>query len=88
MLARQHLNLLTHAMVGGRRGMSVIGVTVLDDGTIARINVARGSGYPDIDERVEQMILACGRFPPLPQWFQGEAMQLEFRLEFPDALDE
>lgn len=87
-LARQHLNLLSPAMVGGRRGETVIDVLVLDDGTIAMLRVGRSSGYPDIDVRVEQMIAAVGRFPPLPQWFQGPSMQLEFRLKFPEAFED
>ena len=42
--------------------------------TTARSRASRSpqsSGYPDIDERVEQMVAAVGRFPPLPQWFQA-----------------
>jgi hypothetical protein len=50
------------------------------------LSVGLSSGYPEIDERVEQMIRAVGRFPPLPQWYQGESMRLEFRLQFPEAL--
>jgi outer membrane biosynthesis protein TonB len=85
-LTRQHLNLLPLSLVGQRRGETVIGVLVLDDGTIAMLKVVKSSGYPDIDERVERMIAADHRFPPLPQWFQGPSMQLEFRLRFPEAL--
>jgi outer membrane biosynthesis protein TonB len=85
-LVRRHLNLLPLAVVGGRSGETVIDILVLDDGTIAMLRVGRSSGYPDIDVRVEKMIAAVGRFPPLPQWFQGPSMQLEFRLKFPEAL--
>ncbi|HZU91259.1 MAG TPA: TonB C-terminal domain-containing protein [Stellaceae bacterium] len=87
-LTRQHLNLLPLSLVGQRRGETVIGVLVLDDGTIAMLKVVKSSGYPDIDERVERMIAADRRFPPLPQWFQGPSMQLEFRLRFPEALSD
>ena len=86
-LTREHLNLLPQGVVGSRRGETVIEVLVLDDGTIATLRVGRSSGYPDIDSRVEQMIRAVGRFPPLPQWFQGPSMQLQFRLQFPVGLD-
>ena len=34
------------------------------------------------------MIRAVGRFPPLPQWFQAPSMRLEFRLQFPEALED
>ena len=87
-LARQHISLLTRSLIGDRRGETVIDVLVLDDGTVAMLRVGQSSGYPDIDLRVEAMIRAVGRFPPLPQWFQGSSMQLEFRLEFPEALEE
>ncbi|MGH7029692.1 MAG: energy transducer TonB family protein, partial [Stellaceae bacterium] len=87
-LARQHLGLLSRSLVGDRRGETIINVLVLDDGTVAMLSVGQSSGYPDIDVRVEDMIRAVGRFPPLPQWFQGPRMQLEFRLEFPEALDD
>jgi periplasmic protein TonB len=87
-LARQHIGLLTHSLLDGRRGETVINVLVLDDGTVAMLSVGQSSGYPDIDVRVEEMIRAVGRFPPLPQWFQGPSMRLEFRLQFPEALDD
>jgi periplasmic protein TonB len=87
-LARQHIGLLSRSVVGGRRGETIINVLVLDDGTVAMLSVGLSSGYPDIDLRIEEMIRAVGRFPPLPQWFQGPSMQLEFRLQFPEALDD
>ena len=84
----KHLNMLTLAMVGGRRGQTVIDIEVLDDGTVATLKVGQSSGYPDIDRQVEAMIHAVGRLPPLPQWFQGPSMQLEFRIKFPEALED
>jgi TonB family protein len=86
-LTRRHLDMLPLAMVGSRRGATVLTIRVLDDGTVARIAVAQGSGYPDIDERIERMVAAVGRFPPLPQWFQGPSMELRLRLQFPEALE-
>jgi len=87
-LIRQHYNLLPLAMIGGRRGEAQIEFVVLDDGTIAMIRVRHSSGWPDIDERIEQMILAVHHVPPLPQWFQGPSMALVLNLPFPDALRE
>ncbi|HYZ39946.1 MAG TPA: TonB family protein [Stellaceae bacterium] len=87
-LIRQHYNLLPTAAVGDRRGMVVVEFVVLDDGKIALIKVRRSSGYPDIDNRVAEMVAAVGRFPPLPQWFQGVAMPFEFGFPFPEALRE
>jgi TonB family protein len=87
-LIRQHYNLLSTTMVGGRRGRTIIEFVVLDDGKVALMRVRQSSGYPDIDQRIEQMVAAVGRFPPLPQWFQGIAMPFEFGFPFPDALQE
>jgi len=87
-LIRQHYNLLPLSTLGNRRGMTVIEFVVLDDGKIALMKVRRSSGYPDIDNRVAEMVGAVGRFPPLPQWFQGIAMPFEFGFPFPEALRE
>jgi protein TonB len=87
-MIRQHYNLLSLATLGNRHGMTVVEFVVLDDGKIALMKVRRSSGYPDIDNRVVEMIAAVGRFPPLPQWFQGIAMPFEFGFPFPEALRE
>ena len=87
-LIRQHYNMLPLTMVGGRRGEAQIEFVVLDDGTIAMIKVRQSSGWQDIDARVELMIAAVRRVPPLPQWFQGPSMALILNLPFPDALRE
>jgi TonB family protein len=85
-LIRQHFDMLPPSFIGERRGLTVLSLEVLDDGRIARVSVIRSSGYHDIDERVERMVAAVGRFPPLPQWFQGEEMALEYELPFPAGL--
>jgi TonB family protein len=87
-LIRQHYNLLPLSMIGGRRGEAEIEFVVLDDGTIEMIKVRQSSGWQDIDSRVELMIAAVRRVPPLPQWFQGPSMALILHLPFPDALRE
>lgn len=86
-LTRRHIDLLPPSVIGDRRGETVLELLVLADGTIARISVTHGSGYPEIDERVEQMVAAVRRFPPLPQWYQGQTVALDFRLRFPEALE-
>ncbi len=85
-LTRQHLDLVPLSLVGNRSGETALNVVVLDNGTIARVNVLRSSGYPDIDRQIEKMVEAVHRFPPLPQWFQGPSMELVFRLKFPEGL--
>jgi TonB family protein len=92
-LTRQHIDLLPPSLLGGRRGETVISVYVGENGDISNIHVALGSGYPDIDERIEQMVEAVRRFPPVPrsffqrpEWFQGNNLSLQLRVGFPQAL--
>ncbi len=85
-MTRQHIGLLTRGMVGERKGLTVIGITVRDNGTIAHLKVLKSSGYPDIDRRVLMMVAAVGRFPPLPQFWQASQVDLQFLLSFPAAL--
>jgi TonB family protein len=87
-LTRRHIDLLPRTFVGDRRGEAALAVLVLSDGTIARIAIKESSGYPEIDQRIEQMVAAVGRFPPLPQWYQGPAMDLTLRLRFPEAIEQ
>jgi TonB family protein len=87
-LTRQHMDLLPLSVIAGRRGETVISLVVHDNGVINQLAVLHSSGYPDIDQRIERMVAAIGRAPPLPQWFQGNAMELVFTLQFPDALYE
>ena len=86
-LTRQHIDLLPRSFVANRTGETVVSVVVYDDGRIGPLGIVRSSGYPDIDRQIEKMVAAVRRFPPLPQWYQGDAVQLELTLRFPDALD-
>jgi hypothetical protein len=86
-LTRQHIDLLPMSVIGNRSGETVVSVVVYANGLIGPLGVVRSSGYAEIDRRIEQMIAAVGRFPPLPQWYQGNAVQLELTLRFPEALE-
>jgi protein TonB len=86
-LTLRHIDLLPRSLIGERRGATVLSIRVLEDGTIKNVMVARSSGYPDIDARVEQMVYAVGRFPPLPQWVTRPWMDFTFQLHFPHPLE-
>jgi outer membrane biosynthesis protein TonB len=86
-LTQRHLYLLPPSLIGGRRGETDIAILILGDGRIARIAVARSSGYPDIDERVERMVAAVGRFPPLPARFQEASLEVILHLRFPEGVE-
>jgi TonB family protein len=82
-LTMSHIDLLPLSFVGARRGDTSLTIRVLEDGTITSVKVAHGSGYADIDERIAKMVLAVGRFPPLPQWMPGRSADFTFHLHFP-----
>lgn len=84
-LIRRNFGMLPASFLGGRHGATSLSLLVLDDGTIASIRVARSSGYPDIDARIEQMVAAVHRFPPLPQWDQAPSTKLIYNHVFPDG---
>jgi TonB family protein len=83
-LTISHIDLLPLSLVGARRGDTIVGIRVLEDGTITRVRVVQGSGYTDIDERVAQMAIAVGHLPPLPQWMPGPYQDFTFHLHFPN----
>jgi protein TonB len=84
-LTMRHIGLLPLSLTGTRQGETVLSIQVLGDGTVNGVKVARSSGYPDIDERIERMVLAVSRFPPLPPWM-GPSMDFTFQLHFPNKL--
>jgi len=86
MLTRQHVDLLPMSLIGDRHGETTLALLVLGDGTIARIQIAQSSGYNDIDVRIQQIVAAVRRFPPLPQRFEGPDLELKLRFRFPDAV--
>jgi TonB family protein len=86
-LTMRHIDLLPLSLLGARRGDTYVTIKVLADGTISSARVAHGSGYSDIDDRVAQMVLAVGRFPPLPQWIQSGSMDFIFHLHFPQPAE-
>jgi TonB family protein len=82
-LIARNFGMLPSSFIAGRQGRTILVMSVLDDGTIARVSIVHSSGYPDIDGRIEQMVAAVRRLPPVPQWFQGSHMPLEYELHFP-----
>jgi TonB family protein len=87
-MTRGHLDVLPMSFLAGRRGRTTLSVLVIEDGTIGRISVKRSSGYPDIDARIEQMVAAVGRFPPVPASLQHPSVELDFDMSFPDAMQQ
>jgi TonB family protein len=85
-LVRRYRGILPLSLVDGRHGATILAITVLDDGTIAHVAVKQSSGYRDIDARVEQMVAAVHKFPPLPQWIQAPRINLDLTMPFPEGL--
>ena len=87
-LTRGHFDILPLAFLAGRHGRTTLSVLVFEDGSISRIAVKQSSGYPDIDAKIEQMVAAVGRFPPVPESFRRPRVELDFNMIFPDALQQ
>jgi TonB family protein len=85
-LTWRHVDLLPSSFIRDRRGETLLAIRVLSDGTVADIGVVQSSGYPDIDARIEQMVTAIGRFPPLPPSLPGPSTELTMLLRFPQVL--
>ena len=84
-LTMRHADLLPLSYIGARRGKTVVTIRILGDGTVNSVRVAESSGYPDIDQRIERMVLAVGQYPPLPPRMPGSWMDFTFMMIFPDA---
>lgn len=85
-LMLRHIDLLPLSYTGTRSGTTILAIRVLADGKINSLRIVHSSGYPDIDERVEKMVLAVGQLPPLPQWIQDQSTDFTFQLHFPHPL--
>ena len=83
-LTLRHLDLVPLSYLGGRRGNTVLTIRILGDGTINSVKLARSSGFPDIDQRIQQMVFAVGRYPPLPPRLPGTWTDFTFSMVFPD----
>jgi protein TonB len=87
-LTMRHLDLLPRSYLAGRRGRTVLLIRILGDGTINSVKVAQGSGYPDIDQRIEKMVFAVGQYPPLPPRMPGPWMDFSFIMAFPESMEQ
>lgn len=85
-LTEAHIDLLPLSLLGARHGEASVNIRLREDGTIMSVTVLKTSGYTDIDERVREMVLAVGHFPPLPQWVLGQYADFTFRMSFPNAI--
>jgi len=86
-LITRHTDLVPLSLVGARRGDTVVGLRVLENGTISQVRVIKGSGYTDIDERIAQMVVVVGQLPPLPQWMPGPYQDFIFHMHFPNFVE-
>jgi TonB family protein len=85
-LTLRNIGLLPLAAIGARHGETTVTFRLTGDGIVNSVKVDRSSGYPDIDQKIAQMVLAVGRFPPLPQSIPGQWVDFTFDLRFPHPL--
>jgi TonB family protein len=79
----RRIGVLPFEVVGDRHGDARLSVLARGDGEITRVSILRGSGYPDIDLRVQKMVAAVGRLPPAPAGeIRNSSGQFQLTLEF------
>jgi TonB family protein len=68
----------------GRQGLAIVDFTILADGKITGVSLARSSGLPEFDEIVRRAILRSAPFPPLPPAFgSSRAWRIAFDAKNP-----
>lgn len=76
----QHLGTLPLLVTLARNGKLVLAIHVLDNGAIENVRLLQSSGNPEADMKIADTISSIHKFPPIPQWFQGSAVWLDFIL--------
>jgi TonB family protein len=82
---RQHLVALPPSAISGRRVELVLSIRLSDSGAIASVSLLHSSGNPEADMQIVQAISSIHKFPPIPQWFQGNAAAMEYILPAADV---
>lgn len=83
LLGRVHTELARHfrypllARERGWEGQVVLGFSLLADGHLDRIHIARSSGYHVLDESAREALGRVGMIADAGQWLQGHGVELQ-----------
>src|SRR6185295_11508432 len=69
------------ARSAGRGGMAIIGVTMLEDGSVSDVRVVRSSGVDEFDRKLVARVRRAGPFEPPPAVFGRRALPINFKFD-------
>jgi TonB family protein len=69
------------ALIKGRGGVAVVGVTILADGTVRDIHIVRASGVPEFDKNVAHALELASPFGPLPVALRRTGLELNIAFD-------
>jgi TonB family protein len=69
------------ALIKGKGGVAIVGVTILADGTVRDIHIVRASGVPEFDKNVAQALVLAAPFGPLPVALRRTGLELQIAFD-------
>jgi TonB family protein len=69
------------ALVKGKGGTAVVGMTILADGTIRDIHIVRASGVPEFDKNVAHALELASPYGPPPVAFRRTGLELNIAFD-------
>jgi TonB family protein len=69
------------ALIRGRGGVAIVGVTILADGTVRDIHIVRASGVPEFDKNVAHALELASPFGPLPGALRRTGLELHIAFD-------
>lgn len=69
------------ALVKGKGGVAIIGVTILADGTVRDVHVVRPSGVPEFDQNVAHALELASPYGPLPVALRRTGLELHIAFD-------
>lgn len=73
----------THGIdLRGMRGDPVVRFTITRDGSLSSVSMEKSSGSPDLDESAVQAVRESSPFPPLPEDFPSNTLDVHFGFSY------
>ncbi len=69
------------ALIKGKGGVAIVGVTILADGTVRDIHIVRASGVPEFDKNVAHALELASPFGPLPAKLRRTGLELHIAFD-------
>jgi protein TonB len=70
------------ALTEGMRGTSLVGFRLHRNGTVSGVRIVRGSRSPILDSEAQMTVRRAAPFPPIPDRFSGNSMDLQVPISF------